>query len=355
MSGHVLIARLDRLGDVLLTGPLVRAVAATADQVTFLAGPAGAEAAELLPGVDRVVVEEAGWVVDYNLPVNRRRVEQMVDRLALLKADSAVILTSFHQSPLPTAMVLRMAGVAHIGAISSDSPGTLLDIRHHVPDDIHEVERSLSLGRAMGFHLPADDDTALRIHNDGHDCPVQLPRPYIAVHPGTTATARAWSPQSYAATVRALTEGGWSVAVTGNRSEKNLTSQVAGRYGIDLGGQLDLAGLASVLEDAEATVVGNTGPAHLSAAVGTPVVDIYAPTVPAVRWHPWKVRHAILGNQHVPCAGCRASLCPVPGHPCVENVSPAEVADAAERLAAGGTYESSSFHSPAPDLIGVRK
>ena len=53
---HVLVARQDNAGDVLLAGPAVRAVAAGAERVTLLCGPAGAEAARLLPGVDEVVV-----------------------------------------------------------------------------------------------------------------------------------------------------------------------------------------------------------------------------------------------------------------------------------------------------------
>jgi ADP-heptose:LPS heptosyltransferase len=79
-------------------------------------------------------------------------------------------------------------------------------------------------------------------------------------------------------------------------------------------------------------VVGNTAPAHLAAAVGTPVVSLYAPTVPAVRWRPWRVAHELL-NVRVPCAGCRARSCPVEGHPCLSGVSVGEVVAAVDRLA----------------------
>jgi ADP-heptose:LPS heptosyltransferase len=79
-------------------------------------------------------------------------------------------------------------------------------------------------------------------------------------------------------------------------------------------------------------VVGNTGPAHLAAAVGTPVVSLFAPTVPAVRWRPWRVPHELL-YVDVPCAGCRARTCPVPGHPCLAGVGVDEVVAAVERLA----------------------
>ncbi|HJW64665.1 MAG TPA: glycosyltransferase family 9 protein, partial [Actinomycetes bacterium] len=62
MSRHVLVARQDSMGDVLLAGPAVRAVAAGAGRVTLLCGPRGREAGELLPGVDEVVVEHAAWI-----------------------------------------------------------------------------------------------------------------------------------------------------------------------------------------------------------------------------------------------------------------------------------------------------
>ena len=62
MTRRVLVVRLDGAGDVLLAGPAVRAVAAAAE-VSLLCGPAGAEAAGLLPGVRRVLVWPAPWVI----------------------------------------------------------------------------------------------------------------------------------------------------------------------------------------------------------------------------------------------------------------------------------------------------
>jgi ADP-heptose:LPS heptosyltransferase len=108
---------------------------------------------------------------------------------------------------------------------------------------------------------------------------------------------------------------------------------VAGRDGTDLGGATDLAGLAEVVAAADAVVTGNTGPAHVAATVGTPVVSLFAPTVPAHRWHPWGVPYVLLGDQDIACAGCRARECPVPGHPCLELVATEAVADAVETLA----------------------
>ena len=90
----------------------------------------------------------------------------MVDRLTELEIDQAVVLTSFHQSPLPLALLLRMAGVPTIAAVSVDYPGSLLDVRHRVDDDLHEVERGLSLVATLGYRLPEGDDGGLRVRRD---------------------------------------------------------------------------------------------------------------------------------------------------------------------------------------------
>src|SRR3954469_22222992 len=164
---HVLVARQDNAGDVLLAGPAVRAGASVADRVPLLSSPAGREAAQLLPGVDEVLVQPAEWIDADPGTVDRARIDGRVVQIAGLGVDCAVVLASFHQSPLPLALLLRMAGVARIGAISVDYPGSLLDVRHAVDDDVHEAQRALSLAHAMGFELRADDDDRLRVRPSG--------------------------------------------------------------------------------------------------------------------------------------------------------------------------------------------
>jgi ADP-heptose:LPS heptosyltransferase len=328
MSRRVLIARLDNEGDVLLAGPSIRAVAAGGAHVTLLCGPRGRQAAALLPGVAHVMVRRAEWIDPHPEPVERAAIDAFVDELAAARFDEAIVLTSFHQSPLPLALLLRMAGVPRIAATSVDYPGSLLDVRHRIHDDVHEVERSLSLVAELGYALPPGDDGALRVDRPGG---APLGTGYVVVHPGASVPARAWAPERNAELVAALAAEGRRVVVTGGPGERELTALVAGRDGLDLGGETDFEGLADVLGSAACAVVGNTGPAHLAAAVGTPVVSLYAPTVPAVRWRPWRVAHELL-YVDVPCAGCRARECPVPGHPCLGGVGADEVCAAVARL-----------------------
>jgi ADP-heptose:LPS heptosyltransferase len=348
----VLVARLDSVGDVLVQGPLVRAVAAGADRVVFLAGPAGAEAARLLPGVDEVWTWACPWILGDPPPVDAADLAALTERVRALAPDEAVVSTSFHQSPLPLALVLRTAGVPRISAISVDYPGSLLDVRHRVDDDLPEPERALALARAAGFDLPAGDDGRLAVRRP-------LPAPadvlsrigdtrargewdggtgvdwspgYLVLHPGASVPARAWPATRCAEAVEALTDAGHRVLVTGGPGERALTAAVAGTRGVDLGGALGLAELAALLAGAAAVVVGNTGPAHLAAAVGTPVVSLFAPVVPAARWAPYGVPTVLLGDQDAPCRLTRARECPVPGHPCLTSVTAADVVAAVEKL-----------------------
>ena len=330
---HVLVARLDNDGDVLLSGPAVRAVAATS-RVTYLCSPRTVAAARLLPGVDRILTFEAPWIASPPPPVERAALDELVEEVARLAPDEAVVITSFHQSALPLALLLRAAGVPVLAAFSDDYPGSLLDVRHRAPAGAHEVERALSLVETLGHRLAPGDDARLAVLRRPEAAPSGLPDRYVVVHPGASVPARAWSPESNAALVAALAAAGRSVVVTGGPKERELAARVAGSSQgvVDLSGGCDLAGLAEVLAGAEVVVCGNTGPAHLAAAVGTPVVSIFAPTVPAQLWRPWMVPCVLLGDQDIACAGCRTTTCPFQGQPCTGRLTVAEVMAAVDEL-----------------------
>ena len=322
-GGTVLVVRADSAGDVLLTGPGIRAVAAGADRVVLLCGPRGRSAAELLPGVDEIIEARLPWIDPQPEPVGPGFAGELTARLAAVGADEAVVFTSFHQSALPLALLLRTAGVARITAISDDYPGSLLDVRHRVPVGVPEAERARSVAAAAGFPLPDGDDGALRVD-------VTAPAgagDYVVVHPGASVDARACPPETMRAIVVALERAGHRVVVTGGPAEQELAAAVG-----TPAGPTSLAELTRLIAGASCVVVGNTGPAHLAAAVGTPVVSLFSPVVPAERWRPWRVPHVLLGDQSAACALSRARLCPVEGHPCLDDVPVPRAVDAVEQL-----------------------
>lgn len=332
----VLVVRPDGMGDVLLTGPAVRAIAASGAEVTFLAGPAGAAAAALLPGVSSVLTAEIPWIAADPDPFDPASVWSLADQVRAVAPAAAVIFTSFHQSPLPTALVLRLTGVPRIAAISVDYPGALLDVRHRVDDDIPEAERNLSLAAAAGFPLPPGDNGRLAVTEQRPDPSRWVQGPYVVVHAQASVPARSPSVDWTAEMVAALARAGRQVVVTGSDGDAEITAVICAQVpgAVDLGGRTSLRMLAAVLAGADVVVAPNTGAAHLAAAVGTPVVSLFAPVVPARRWAPYGVPHRLLGQQDAACAGTRARVCPVGGHPCLNSIDRAEVVAAVADLAA---------------------
>ena len=326
--------RADNLGDVLLAGPAVRAVAASGARVVMGVSPRGRPAAERLPGVSEVLELELPWISADPAPYSATAHERLVDALRAVGADEALVFTSYHQSALPTALLLRTAGVARISGISEDYPGSLLDVRVPPPPPMHEVERMLVVASAAGYVLPPGDDRALRItgapgHDDG---PVE--GPYVVVHPGCSVPARTLTPARWHAVVGALADRG-AVVVTGSPGERRLVERVAShRSGVVRAAiTSSFDELARILAGASAVVVGNTGPAHLAAALGLPVVSAFAPTVDPGAWRPWGVPHRLLGRLDIGCAGCRSRVCPLADQPCLAEVEPEDVVAAVEELA----------------------
>lgn len=298
MRSHVLVVRCDGIGGVMLAGPAVRAITAHGHKVTFLAGPRGQAAASLLPGVERVVEFPASWLDRSDLPVIRSQVDALTEHIALLGIDLAVILTSCGQSPLPLALLLRLAGVRQIVAATADDPGTLLDVNHEPDGSLHEVERNLALVQAVGWDLPSADDGRLQIDDRVVDRALPhrpvLPDGYVVVHPGASLAVRGLGVTLASRTVELLHKSGRAVAITGSQREYRLAETVAGDLAINLAGRTDLDCLAAIMSRAAAVICGDTGLVHLSAAVGAPIVTLGAVEEQRVPRRPWKARHVLV-------------------------------------------------------------
>ncbi len=156
---------------------------------------------------------------------------------------------------------------------------------------------------------------------------------WVVVHPGATASSRRYPSESFAAVVRSLVrEHGVEVVLTGSAEEAELVARIRAGAGVrthSLAGRLSLGELAALIERAAIVITNNTGPAHIAAAMGTSVVDLYALTNP--QHTPWRVESRVL-NRSVPCAPCYRSVCPEPLHPCLRGVPPGEVVEAALEL-----------------------
>ena len=342
----VLCIRLDSLGDVLMTMPAVRALKESlpACQITLLTSAAGAEPVPYLPEVDDVLVYEAPWMKASPAQPDSAYDLTMIANIAEGEYDAAVIFTVFSQSPLPAALFCQLANIPARLAHCRENPYHLLTdwVPETEPEQRvrHEVRRQLDLVAAVGC---TTHDPNLHFQVSTRGCQlarehllaagVDLSRPWITLHPGVSAPSRQYSPTGYAQAARRLArEDGLQIIFTGSDEEVALVSGIQAEMDLpsySLAGQLDLAGLAGVLKQAPLLISNNTGPVHLAAAVGTPVVDLYALTNP--QHTPWGIPHRVL-NHDVPCRFCYKSVCPEGHHHCLALVTPDQVVAATRSL-----------------------
>lgn len=342
---RILCVRLDSAGDVLMTTPALRALRASQPgrHVTLLTSSSGAVAARLVPVVDDVVVYDAPWMKATPPRASGEPDRALVAELRARRFDAAVVFTVFSQDPLPAALMCHLADVPLRAAHARDKPYGLLT--HWTPDPEpgagvrHEVRRQLDLVARLGA-TTADERLALAVPGGARAAAGALVTRlglgddgWIAVHPGATAPSRRYPEESFAAALRLLAERrGVRAVITGSAAERDLAESVraaAGRGAVSVAGALDFAGLAALLERAPALLSNNTGPVHVAAAVGTPVVDLYALTNP--QHTPWGVPARVLSHD-VPCRWCHSSVCLAGHHDCLRKVSPDEVAAAVEDL-----------------------
>ena len=354
---NVLLVRLDNLGDVLLTTPAFHAVKTSLPQasLTLLASPVGAQVATLNSDLADVLVYQAPWMDPWHkLPLDSQREQDMI---ALIKArhfDGAIIFTSFRQSPLPAAYLCYLADIPLRAAASIDGPGSLLTTRYKHPERIiHEVEHNLELVSALG--MSADDrsmvldvpDAAmheiaslLSSHRRGPIYRAHRTAPLVVVHPGCSMPARTYPWEMYVEVIDLLVERlGAFVVVTGVEDERSLVARVLEQVRpenrsstLAVAGALPFPLFSALIKTADLTITNNTGPMHVSAAVKTPVIALFALTNPPEQWGPWQVPHRQLYHD-VSCRICYNRVCPYQ-HECLRLVTPAMVVDAAADLLA---------------------
>ena len=337
---RVLAIRLDSIGDLLMTTPALRAIRENVGHLTLLTSPAGAAIAPMIVSVDETIVYAAPWMkASGGMPVADDFA--MIEKLKAQNFDAAVIFTVFSQTPFPAAMLARLAGIPRVlmhareraYALASDA------VAETEPEGgmRHEVQRHLDLVATRGWH-PSDTRLSLDIPEDARVSVRARGLPqgrWCAVHPGSTAPSRRWPAAYFAEAIANLTRlHGFRVIVTGDSSEQPLCAEVAAANHsvLDWSGMLSLAELAALIAEAPLLITNNTGPAHIAAAVGTPVVDLYALTNP--QHTPWQVPSRVLSHD-VECRWCFASVCKTGHHLCLRGVTPDQVAAAALELTSG--------------------
>ena len=336
----ILCVRLDSLGDVLMCTPALRALkhARPGRKLTLFTSPGGAAAAPHIPELDAVIAHAAPWMKASSVdgPGTDRDCIARLEREAF---DGAVILTSYTQSALPAALMCYLAGIPLRLAHCRENPYQLLTDWAGEPDGMpsprHEVQRQLDLVAMVGASA-GDTRLSFRVFDADlasvskklREFGIDPEKRFVVLHPGASAPSRRYPARHWGALLRLLANRiGCPPVLTGSASEATMIDEIRSASGVpavSLAGRLTLGELGATLKLAALLISNNTAPVHIAAAVGTPLVDLYALTNP--QHTPWQVPHKVLYHD-VPCRNCLKSVCPQGHHDCLEKLAPALVAD----------------------------
>jgi ADP-heptose:LPS heptosyltransferase len=265
----------------------------------------------------------------------------LVERLRAARFDAAAIFTSYSQSPLPAALMCHLAGIDRVLAHCRENPYGLISDWVREPElelpTRHEVQRQLDLVATVGA-TTSDTGLALTVPPTATAGALRALRaagidpdePWLLLHPGATAASRRYPPEHYVEALRQLArETGRRVAISGSDAERREADEIVAGLGdvaASLAGELSFAELCGLVSAAPLLICGNTGPAHIAAAVGTPSVVAYALTNP--QHTPWQAPGHVLTHD-VACRWCLSSVCREGHHHCLRLIPPLELAEAA--------------------------
>jgi ADP-heptose:LPS heptosyltransferase len=339
---RLLAVRADGLADVLMTTPALAAAREAAPDlhIALLCAGTAQEIAPHLPMVDDVITSTAPWVRHDGGDGDWRDDAALVKRLARERFDAVVIFSVCTQSALPAALLCRLAGIPlRLAHCSEDPCGLLTDWVEERDLDLarvrHEVRRQLDLVAHVGWATRderlrfalRDDDVARIAARLGTEEDI------VVVHVGGGAPSRRYPPERFGAAAEIVArETGARIVFTGAPSEAAVVDMARSAMSVparSLAGTLSLGELGALLARARVLVSTHGGPVHLAAAVGTPVVDLYA--LKNSQHTPWRVRSRVL-RPDVPCRYCLGSRCPLEHHACLLGIPARAVADAALEL-----------------------
>ena len=320
------------IGDMVLLTPTLRALKSTFPQsklaLLVRAGVAGLMATH--PHLDEIIVDTKG-----RKPGTLRPFRQIIRRVRQGNFDMALVLhpTSFRNALIPFLARIPIRIGSCVGG-----RGILLTNSHVHSLKLHEVYRYLQALKLIGISEPSD---ALEFWHSESDHryarellslhSVDATRRVIGINLGTTWQTKLWTVEKFAEVITRLQKQiKCAIVLTGSSAEIELgkaLERVVKEKVVNLAGKTTVMQLGGLIECCDLLLTCDSGPMHIAAAVGTPVVALFGPTSP--------LRHSPHGEGHyvfempVSCRPCYKKVCRRRDAPnlCMNEIEAAVVAD----------------------------
>ncbi len=336
---RILIARTDRLGDVVLSTPVIKFLREKYPRayIAFMVRPENRDVVANNPYLDEVLLYDKNHY-------HKSLFKTLVFALGLRKKkfDTAIALHPENRVHI----MLFVAGIpVRIGY--DRKLGVLLTKRlpHHKQEGLkHEIDYNFELIKELGLDTEGADrrpymvtssadkelvDSVLRDHD--------LKRDMIAVHPGASCPSKRWMPERFAEVAKRLSrEYKADIVLVGGDETVEYSRVVASSIGPEarnFTGMLRVGELAELLSRCRVFISNDSGPVHVAVARGTPVVVIFGRKDPGLsprRWGPVGADSVVLHGD-AGCSVCKAHNCEKEFE-CLKAVTAEDVFKAAEEL-----------------------
>jgi heptosyltransferase III len=336
---NILVVRTDRIGDVILTLPTIEAL-----KLIF----PNARVAMLLNSYTADLAEGLADVLIYNRNIAPKPFFEMLAELRRARFDAVVV--AFPRFRI--ALLLWLAGIPVRVGTGYRWYSFLFNkkiFEHRKTVEKHEADYNLSLLKGLGCVISSKPEVKIVISEQGKTTASHIRLSLgisdadrlVLLHPGSGGSAREWKPEKFAQLAAELKKRGFYVVITGGQAETELVQSVAQNAGEGVKSfvsNLSLKEFAAFIQTAKLFVANSTGPLHLAAIVGTPVIGFYPPirVMSPKRWEPLTEQKVIFVPDPALCTLCKGGACK--GNNCMEQIEVEKVVEAAEGLMKDNEY-----------------
>lgn len=326
----ILLFKLRYVGDVLMTTPAIRLLrqAYPEARITMVVNKGTEDVLRHNPHlnqvltIDRELIEKASF---------HRRLSYEWSILKMLRKGNYDLSVDFDSGERGAYLALLSGINTRIGF--HYQKGLRRMIFHHQvrrKGSLHTVEQNLMLVERTLCLIRKDDQMELYTGpEEERNMALWLRRhrlsgkDLVIIHPGARFWFKRWPARKWASLLDILQgELGLSVVITGSGREMEDVRTILSRMktpAYSIAGQTTVLELAALIKKATLFIGNDSGPMHIAAAMGTPVIALFGPTEPAL-WKPWGKGHVVISKQ-VPCSPCKYTNCDMGRENCMEQIT----------------------------------
>jgi len=323
---RILVLKLRAIGDVLLSTIVLRniRIAFPDARIEFLTEPPAIPVAKIQPDVDEVVVfntqTTSGWGLIRD--IRSRGYDLIFD---LFGNPRSALVTRLSEAKYRVGY--RFRGRAYAYNILTEPRGATV---HNTQFNLDALEAAgiAIQDRSIYFPLALEDEAYVESFLKSE----RITLPLIALGTSGSWYTKRWSLERFAALGETLGKFKARILLIwgpGERPDVDKVNALMGRTAI-IPPPTTLTQLGALLKRCAFMVANDSGPMHICAAVGTPVLGIFGPTNPALQG-PYGQKHMVVRNEGLGCLGCNLTSCPI-GHPCMHDLSVDMVFEAVKKL-----------------------